>query len=310
MKLLYLLLIPTIAFCGELKLEQESLYHAQKGFVNLDLARQSQIDPTEEHHSQIGKGDEEGRFGKVAASPNSQKLTERDIYQIGLKVWQNECRGTLDGLVFWNPNEEFPSLGIGHFIWYPTGSTKKFEETFPALIDFLSDQFKDTEKTIPTWIKSKKGFPWKTREAFLKDVRGKKVRELRTLLSDTLDLQISFLFERFKTAEVQLLPQLTEGQKAHLEALKNSPKGGYALLDYVNFKGTGLSPNERYRSEGWGLLQVLQNIPDDVKEDQLVSAFATSAKKVLARRVRNSPATRNEEQWLNGWYKRIESYSK
>jgi len=54
-------------------------YRAQEGFVNLGLARQSQIDTNEEHHSQIGKGDEEGRFGKVVASPNSQKLTERGI---------------------------------------------------------------------------------------------------------------------------------------------------------------------------------------------------------------------------------------
>ena len=60
-------------------LSNSGIYPAQEGFVNLGLARQSQIDTNEEHHSQIGKGDEEGRFGKVAASPNSQKLTERGI---------------------------------------------------------------------------------------------------------------------------------------------------------------------------------------------------------------------------------------
>ena len=238
------------------------------------------------------------------------KLEQESLQEIGLKVWQNECRGTLDGLISWNANEEFPSLGIGHFIWYPQGTPKKFEETFPTLIDFLSEQLKDTERTIPAWIKSKKGFPWKTREAFLKDLRCKKVRQLRDLLSDTLDLQIAFLFERFNSAEAQLLPQLTESQKAHLETLKSTPKGGYALLDYINFKGTGLSPTERYRNEGWGLLQVLQNIPDETKDEALISAFATSAKKVLARRVRNAPTARNEEQWLNGWYKRIESYTR
>ncbi len=47
--------------------------------MNLGPARQSQIDTNEKHHSQIGKGDEEGRFGKVVAGPNSQKLTERGI---------------------------------------------------------------------------------------------------------------------------------------------------------------------------------------------------------------------------------------
>ncbi len=58
--------------------------------MNLGLARQSQIDTNEEHHSQTGKGDEEGRFGKVAASPNSQNLTERGIapkYSEPLRPW-------------------------------------------------------------------------------------------------------------------------------------------------------------------------------------------------------------------------------
>src|SRR5579872_3772205 len=36
-----------------------------------DCARQSTIDPTEEHHSRIGKGDEEDQLGKVAASQNA-----------------------------------------------------------------------------------------------------------------------------------------------------------------------------------------------------------------------------------------------
>jgi hypothetical protein len=58
------------------------IYPAQEGFVNLDSARQSQIEalrPERGAHSPGGKGDEEDRFGKVAASPNSQNLTERGI---------------------------------------------------------------------------------------------------------------------------------------------------------------------------------------------------------------------------------------
>ena len=38
---------------------------------------------------------------------------------IGQRVWQNECAGSVQGLVSWNAGEGFPSLGIGHFIWYP-----------------------------------------------------------------------------------------------------------------------------------------------------------------------------------------------
>ena len=34
------------------------------------------MDTTEEHHSRLGKGDEEYSLGKVVASKNSQKLTK------------------------------------------------------------------------------------------------------------------------------------------------------------------------------------------------------------------------------------------
>ena len=58
------------------------LYHARLSFGNLDSARQSQIDSNEKHHSPMGKGDEEDRFGKAAASPNSHNLAGRGIYKM------------------------------------------------------------------------------------------------------------------------------------------------------------------------------------------------------------------------------------
>ena len=58
------------------------MYRASPGFVNLDSERQSQIEALcseREVPSQIGKGDEEDRFGKVKASPNSPNPTKRGI---------------------------------------------------------------------------------------------------------------------------------------------------------------------------------------------------------------------------------------
>ncbi len=60
----------------------EALYRAQEGLVNLDVARRSRIGakrPERRRPSLIGKDEEEGRFGKVAASTNSPNLTERGI---------------------------------------------------------------------------------------------------------------------------------------------------------------------------------------------------------------------------------------
>ncbi|MGZ5512150.1 MAG: hypothetical protein ACXWG7_02070, partial [Chthoniobacterales bacterium] len=58
-------------------------------------------------------------------------LSRADAQRIGRKVWQNECGGTIAGLTSWNAGENFASLGIGHFIWYPKDVRGPFEESFP-----------------------------------------------------------------------------------------------------------------------------------------------------------------------------------
>ena len=52
------------------------------------------------------------------------------------------------------------------------------------------------------------------------------------------------------------------------------------MIDYVNFKGEGTNPKERYHGEGWGVLQVLDGMERDG-----ANAFGESAARVLARRV-------------------------
>ena len=46
-------------------------------------------------------------------------VDDRQAMTIGRRVWENESGGTLQGLTHWGYGEEFASLGIGHFIWYP-----------------------------------------------------------------------------------------------------------------------------------------------------------------------------------------------
>lgn len=240
----------------------------------------------------------------ILAFASEFNLDKESRHKIGLKIWQNECRGTLDGLIHWNEGEFFPSLGLGHCIWYPAKTEKNFEETFPELIAFL--QLHEVE--IPSWIASKRGSPWKTKEIFEKNKRSKKMNQLRELLASTIDLQILFLFQRFHKAEEALAPHLTASEKAHLETLKTSPQGAYALIDYINFKGLGLSPKEQYLGKGWGILQVLQSIPKDTPAEKLSSAFAKASKMMLMRRIRNAPPNRKEDRFLKGWMKRLETY--
>ena len=75
------------------------------------------------------------------AAPASN-LSASQKTAIGKKIWQNESGGTLNGLTAWNSGEEFPSLGIGHFIWYPAGFNGRFEESWPSV-----HQLRETQRS-------------------------------------------------------------------------------------------------------------------------------------------------------------------
>jgi hypothetical protein len=94
--------------------------------------------------------------------------------------------------------------------------------------------------------------------------------------------------------------------KANFDRLAASDPGTFALIDYVNFKGEGTNPAERYKGEGWGLAQVLANMDEG---GNAVAAFSKSAAEVLTRRVNNAPPARNEGKWLPGWKNRVRAYS-
>lgn len=242
----------------------------------------------------------------VLDSP-SRALTESELDSVGHRVWQNECAGTREGLTSWNSGETFASLGIGHFIWYPRGQNGPFEESFPKFTAYLAAQ--GTE--LPGWLKPGAPCPWATRQEFQAALHEPRLNELRDLLARTVRLQSKFLVQRLETS----LPKLAaaapaaerENIRRQIERLKQSSAGTFALIDYVNFKGEGLLETERYKGQGWGLLQVLQEMhgagPGAAKE------FAEAAAKVLTRRVQNAPAGRNEQQWLPGWKSRVRSYA-
>ena len=82
----------------------------------------------------------------------------------------------------------------------------------------------------------------------------------------------------------------------------------YALVDYVNFKGEGVLPSERYADRGWGLLQVLAGMRGE-NADGATREFVESAARVLAERVKNSPPERHEARWLPGWTSRVRGYA-
>ncbi len=240
----------------------------------------------------------------LAAALPASALTPRELESIGRRVWQNESGGTREGLTAWNTGENFASLGIGHFIWYPQGVNGPFDESFPRLVKFLDANGVRT----PGWLDG--DCPWDTRAEFLAASKGAKVTELRDLLANTIQLQARFLALRMEGALPKMLaaarPARRERVRENFERLAGTAAGTFALIDYVNFKGEGTKETERYRGEGWGLLQVLENMGNAASP---AAAFARSADEVLTRRVKNAPPERNEGRWLPGWRNRVRAYA-
>jgi len=237
-------------------------------------------------------------------------LSHADVLRIGKKIWQNECSGTIAGLTSWNAGEDFASLGIGHFIWYPKGRRGPFEESFPKLVSFISKR--GTKLPALLLGTGEKPCPWNSRTQFLRAQHSTEMNLLRSFLVDTIDLQAEFLIARLESALPKMLAEAAPSDRANVqeqfERLTKTSHGCYALVDYVNFKGEGVLHTERYQGRGWGLLQVLEAM-HGTSDTGAVDEFARAAKAVLTQRVQNSPADRHESRWLSGWIRRVSSYN-
>lgn len=236
----------------------------------------------------------------------SFSVSSEDAHTIAEKIWKNESGGTINGLTSWNKGENFGSFGIGHFIWYPAGQEEKFQETFPELVTYI--QSKGT--ILPPWLMNAKKCPWNTREDFYQNIQSPQMIELRQFLFDTKDLQAMFIAMRLEKTLPQMVENLSTQEKENVEIvfskLANDPRGLYAMIDYLNFKGSGIAQEETYAGHGWGLLQVLQHVSPASKD--LVVDFVEAAKMILTERVQNSPPERNEKKWLKGWLNRVNTY--
>ncbi len=244
-------------------------------------------------------------------------LTEKQANYIAKKVWQNEGAGKDKYLVWWNKGEDFASVGIGHFIWFPKGHTERFREVFPMVVAFM--QKKNVK--MPKWLTPETDLPWQTKKEFFaaKKAKTKQYMELFRFLKRTMPQQAEFMAERLRQALPQMLDTINDPKKAarierrfnHMLYKKNGKideRGLYILLDYTNFKGEGTLKSERYKGQGWGLMQVLEHL--DEKNPNKYRAFSDSAKAMLTRRIKNSPPARGEERWRKGWNVRLDTYWK
>lgn len=236
--------------------------------------------------------------------PSPEQLT-----WLGEQIFRNECNSNPACLTAWNEGENFPSLGIGHFIWYREGQQEIYTESFPALLAYMQDH----DIQLPGWIVAADfEQPWNSRDEFLAAQQEQRMTQLRTFLANYMDTQTAFIVSRFSVALDNLLAQVPAAERQALSnrfnavAAADAPYGIYALIDYIHFKGEGSNPAERYQGQGWGLLQVLQGMPAAASAP--LEEFVLSARRVLAQRVANAPPERREQRWLDGWNNRLSTY--
>jgi len=153
---------------------------------------------------------------KAKDLPVPQLVLPGDLAKkIGQKIWLNETGGKSDAITSWNANEEFASLGIGHFIWFPVGKWLPFEESFPALLEFMRKK----NVHLPAWLDQTQipANPWTSRAEFRKNSNSPQMKELRQFLLDTVAEQTQFMVARAQGAMEKILKTTPDGtEREHI----------------------------------------------------------------------------------------------
>jgi hypothetical protein len=252
----------------------------------------------------------------AAGLPVPQLVLPADVAKkVGHNIWLNETNGNRDAITSWNANEEFASLGIGHFIWFPAGKMAPFEEDFPSVLEFLRKE----GAHLPSWLDKMPipPCPWTTRTDFMKSFNSLEMKQLRQFLLDTVAGQTQFLVARAQGALDKILENTpAKAEREHIvtqfSRITGASADWYPVIDYINFKGEGINPAETAlnkqtgQRQGWGLKQVLLTMIGTTSDRKAVLAeFADAAQFVLQQRIRNIPADRISRA---GWLRRVETY--
>ncbi|HWY52036.1 MAG TPA: hypothetical protein VNW72_11195 [Chthoniobacterales bacterium] len=250
----------------------------------------------------------EGPDHTTVVSP-STGVWEDTPEKIGRKIWQYECGGTKAGLVSWYEGDACPSMGIGHFLWYPAALIDRPDEgSFSKLLKFLASR----NVPMPSWLSPEMKCPWWSRDAFMSDLSSPRMSELKNFLASTIGLQVEFMLAELKARLPSVWAAAPNKTRDHVRKefnrlIESGPSSVCVVLDYLNFKGDGTDNQQTYKGKGWGLLQVLENMQKSNQETP-VDDFIKAALKTLEDRVKNAPPERHEERWLPGWRSRIATY--
>lgn len=240
---------------------------------------------------------------KIQVEEAALNISSFDSKKIGEKIWKNEHKpGDKSGLVQWNDGEDFLSVGNGHFTWHNELTQSNINNSFPELINYIKTNH--PEQYIPLFLTMEKS-PWINRDNFIKSKKTNHddlIIQMEKFFLGNFEVQCDFFIYNLEKTLTTIIEQSNKPDlmKGKLKALTNTEQGVYALADYVNFKGSGLNTNERYNGQGWGLLQVLEDM-----QGTSLESFVDSARDTLILRAVNNPS---DEKWLKGWQNRLNTY--
>lgn len=249
-------------------------------------------------------------------SLNIQPLDMTEMQWVGSKIYENECASKPENLIHWGVGEAFPSLGIGHFIWYPKGFSGPYHETFPEMVAYVRQYDRTAIRLLEHYPLDA---PWLKKDIMLKARQDRAYQQLQDWLLQTKSFQAMFIVEQFEERIDDYLQRhpksdQLEGLVKLMNRLLKFKEGRFALIDYTNFKGIGNS-REKYNGEPWGLISVLLEILkrepriETANDEELIAVFVSSAKHRLRLRVSNAPQDKDERRWLKGWFKRLDGYN-
>lgn len=234
------------------------------------------------------------------------RLTSAQMKTIGHQIYLNETGGKPDKLVFWNPGEDFPSMGIGHFIWVREDSASGFGDSFKGLLKYMQSR----GAKFPPFLNNLAPYfecPWQTYADYKREEFSNEVEELRVFLADTFDIQVQYFFERLSRSLPQIFASLQPSEKTRIRnyivSLSKTNASWYPIVDYVNFKGSGHTHTTVNAQGGWGLKQVLLSV--DTGSSDFARAFYNASKEVLTERTSLRPY---DLRWLEGWDARMKTY--
>jgi hypothetical protein len=237
-------------------------------------------------------------------------ISQADTLLIAQRVFKNECAVEEKCLLEWNTGEDFLSLGLEHFTWYPSDSPDNPNEAFDRYLQYA----KDRGEHLPDWL-DKNPFPvcpWRSRDEFINSKDSRQYKDLMDFMVRTKNCQANYLIENTKRSLQKIIDVLPDDQRPHIDKLisqlSSNPKGLYAMIDYLDFKGPGIGQRGDLEDEGWGLLQVLQRMHDMPTTQEALEEFVRSAKIVLTHRVFIARQSKHEDQWLQGWLRRVDRY--